>query len=52
MSGYPGDTLQTTGALSGEAEFLQKPFAPIVLTAKVREIVDRKKAATDVAQHS
>jgi CheY-like chemotaxis protein len=41
MSGYPGDTLQTTGALSGEADFLQKPFAPIVLTAKVREILDR-----------
>jgi PAS domain S-box-containing protein len=47
MSGYPGDTLQTTGALTGEADFLQKPFAPIVLTAKVREILDRAQSARE-----
>jgi CheY-like chemotaxis protein len=52
MSGYPGDTLQSTGALSGEAEFLQKPFAPIVLTGKVREILDRVKNGKDAAHHS
>jgi PAS domain S-box-containing protein len=49
MSGYPGDTLQSTGALTGEAEFLQKPFAPIVLTAKVREILDRMKNGAEKA---
>jgi signal transduction histidine kinase/CheY-like chemotaxis protein len=52
MSGYPGDALQCTGALGGREEFLQKPFAPIVLTAKVREILDRMKNGTDAAHHS
>jgi PAS domain S-box-containing protein len=52
MSGYPGETLQSTGALTGEAEFLQKPFAPIVLTGKVREILDRVKSTADTAHYS
>jgi len=49
MSGYPGDTLQTVGAATGEADFLQKPFAPVALTAKVREILDRARNGKDTA---
>ena len=40
ISGYTGNTLQSTGALEEQAEFLQKPFAPLALTAKVRQILD------------
>ncbi len=49
MSGYPGDTLQNTGAWNGQADFLQKPFAAVVLAAKVREILDRVKNGKDTA---
>jgi hypothetical protein len=52
MSGYPGATLQAGEALSGGADFLQKPFAPIALTSKVREILDRMKAGAERAGHS
>jgi signal transduction histidine kinase/CheY-like chemotaxis protein len=43
MSGYPGDAFQGEKALDAEASFLQKPFAPIMLIAKVREVLDNKK---------
>ncbi|HET9552382.1 MAG TPA: response regulator, partial [Anaeromyxobacteraceae bacterium] len=37
MSGYLGEA---AGALPGDAPFLQKPFTPDVLLAKVREALD------------
>jgi two-component system cell cycle sensor histidine kinase/response regulator CckA len=40
ISGYPGDTLQTKGALSAQAAFLPKPFTPLALSTRVREILD------------
>jgi signal transduction histidine kinase/ActR/RegA family two-component response regulator len=52
MSGYLGDTLHNAGALTGEADFLQKPFAPVVLAAKVREILDRVRNGKDTAHSS
>jgi CheY-like chemotaxis protein len=49
MSGYPGDVFRATASPDTEASFLQKPFAPIVLIAKVREVLDRKKEQADGA---
>jgi two-component system cell cycle sensor histidine kinase/response regulator CckA len=42
ISGYPGDTLQSKGALAAEAAFLPKPFTPLALSTRVREILDRR----------
>jgi CheY-like chemotaxis protein len=42
ISGYPGDTLQSKGALAAEAVFLPKPFTPAALTTMVRQILDRR----------
>jgi two-component system, cell cycle sensor histidine kinase and response regulator CckA len=38
VSGYTGDTIKQNG-LSAEEPFLQKPFAPQALTAKVTELL-------------
>jgi DNA-binding NtrC family response regulator len=40
MSGYTDDALGD-GTSSNRAEFIQKPFSPRTLTAKVREMLDR-----------
>jgi CheY-like chemotaxis protein len=45
MSGYPGDSFHGEKALGEDASFLQKPFAPVLLIAKVREVLDRRKPA-------
>jgi len=42
MSGYTDDVLVRTGALGPGMSFLQKPFRPEVLAAKVRETLDRR----------
>lgn len=48
ISGYPFEDLQARGILQGSASesrrvyFLQKPFLPQILVAKVREILDPK----------
>lgn len=39
MSGYAGDTLAGTGSLPEGAEFLQKPFRPVELVARVRAML-------------
>ena len=41
MSGYTDRSLQKTGALPESTEFMQKPFTPAVLAARVREVLDR-----------
>jgi two-component system, cell cycle sensor histidine kinase and response regulator CckA len=51
MSGYPGDTFHGKKALDAGASFLQKPFAPITLIAKVREVLDAR-AQNDTSQGS
>jgi len=39
MSGYADDAMVRQGVLRAESSFLQKPFAPEVLVAKVREVL-------------
>ena len=39
VSGYTSDALVRHGVNEGEVAFLQKPFAPEVLTRKVREVL-------------
>jgi signal transduction histidine kinase len=45
MSGYTDNVIFRHGLLTGELDFLEKPFAAARLTAKVREILDRKVVA-------
>jgi len=40
MSGYPGDAIVQRGGLEPGTEYLQKPFAPDDLGAKVRAVLD------------
>ncbi len=40
MSGYTDDAIASRGLIAGGGRFLQKPFTPDVLAAKVREILD------------
>jgi len=42
MSGYTDDAVVRHGVLSEGMPYLQKPFTPRALTAKVREVLDRK----------
>jgi CheY-like chemotaxis protein len=41
MSGYTDDTMLSHGILSEDTDFLQKPFTPLTLCAKIREVLDR-----------
>ena len=40
MSGYTDDALMHHGALAMGEGFLQKPFTPLTLSRKVREVLD------------
>ena len=42
MSGYTADVIAHGGVLAEGVHFLQKPFSPAELTAKVRETLDRE----------
>ncbi len=42
MSGYTDDAVHRRGAIEPGAAFLQKPFTPTALAAKVREVLDAK----------
>jgi DNA-binding response OmpR family regulator len=41
-SGYTADIIHKKGILDGDLDFIMKPFSPIDLLRKVREILDRK----------
>jgi two-component system cell cycle sensor histidine kinase/response regulator CckA len=40
MSGYTNETIVRHGVLATEIKFLPKPFSPVTLTSKVREVLD------------
>jgi len=42
MSGYPSHAMFDRAALEASGSFLQKPFAPAALAAKVREVLDQE----------
>ena len=46
MSGYTDSAILNSGILHKEVAFLQKPFAPGVLSAKVREVLEAGNGKT------
>ena len=43
MSGYTDNMIAQHGVLDPGLAFLQKPFSPVTLARKVREVLDRKE---------
>jgi two-component system cell cycle sensor histidine kinase/response regulator CckA len=43
MSGYTDDSIVHHGVLAPELNFLEKPFTPVVLVRRVREVLDKKQ---------
>jgi DNA-binding response OmpR family regulator len=42
MSGYTSDVITHHGVLDEGISFLQKPFTPAALSARVRQVLDRR----------
>lgn len=42
MSGYTADIIAQRGVLEENTNFIQKPFAPIFLAVKIREVIEAK----------
>jgi len=47
MSGYTEDAIIRHGVYTAQAAFIGKPFSPVALTAKVREVLDAVEAKAD-----
>ena len=43
ISGFTDDAATRRGVQNGEVAFLQKPFSPAALTAKVREVLGKRE---------
>jgi len=46
MSGYTDDAIVRHGLLGDQLEFIQKPFAPEILSRKVRSVLDTREQST------
>jgi signal transduction histidine kinase/CheY-like chemotaxis protein len=44
VSGYPDDAVVRHGVLDSRMEYLQKPFTPMALAMRVREVLDSRRA--------
>ncbi|MBN2627565.1 MAG: PAS domain S-box protein [Spirochaetales bacterium] len=44
FSGYTGDSITHQGVLDGDIDFIQKPFSPVELVRKIREVLNRRGA--------
>ena len=40
MSGYTDNAIQHHGVLDSDTAFIEKPFSPVQLTGKIREVLD------------
>jgi hypothetical protein len=43
MSGYTDEAIVRTGVLQEGKPFLQKPFTPLQLSRKIREVLDERE---------
>jgi len=52
ISGYTESTVVRTGSLTKDEMFLPKPFTPVTLARRVRELLDTAKGKADSRSNS